>query len=273
MTSALPAISLIGCGKMGGALLRGWISKGLADRFLILDPHSLPPEFAQIPAVTAFTRLEDYLPRQKEAAVIVLAVKPQIMDDVCAALAPSITPETLVLSIAAGRTIVGFERHFGVSQPVIRAMPNTPASIGRGMTVMTSNAAVREDQRVQAEDLLQATGRLAWLADEALMDAVTAVSGSGPAYVFLLMETLAAAGEKLGLDPALAGVLARETVTGAAALADQDTDLSAATLRQNVTSPGGTTEAALSVLMDGTLQSLFDRALSAARDRGKALGQ
>jgi pyrroline-5-carboxylate reductase len=259
-------IALIGCGKMGGALLRGWLQAGIARRVSVLEPHA--PADIHDPRVVF----------HKEAAALatrdiyVLAVKPQIMDDVCRSLKNIIPAGALVLSIAAGRTIASFENHFGAAQPVVRAMPNLPASIGEGATVAVANARVSTPQKQQADSILAAAGLVEWVDDEALMNAVTAVSGSGPAYVFLLIETLGKAGEKAGLPAALARKLARQTVIGSAALAAREADTPAETLRKNVTSPGGTTEAALKILMDdGALQTLFDTAIAAAAARGLQL--
>ncbi len=266
-------ITLVGCGKMGAALLRGWLATDIAEHVYILDPQGIPDEFAGNFTVTFLEKTDTPPSDVPPSDVIVLAVKPQIMQDVCQSLAPGITKETLILSIAAGQTISSFEKHFGEDHPIIRAMPNTPAAIGKGITVATPNQAVSETQKEQAHRILQATGALEWLDDEALLNPVTALSGSGPAYVFLLIETLAKAGEKAGLPPALSMKLARQTVIGSAALAETEAATPAAELRQNVTSPGGTTAAALDVLMNEKgLQDLFDRAVAAAVQRGRDLG-
>jgi pyrroline-5-carboxylate reductase len=205
-------------------------------------------------------------------AVLLMAVKPQMMDAVFPPLGKLAGPRTLVLSIAAGRKIEGFERHLAQGVAVVRAMPNTPAAIGRGMTVCVANAHVTAEQRALCDELLGAVGEVAWVDDEAQIDAVTAVSGSGPAYVFLLAECLAEAGVAAGLSEPLAKELARATISGAGELLRQS-DLEAAVLRQNVTSPGGTTAAALGVLMgpDG-LRELMTRAVAAAAKRSRELG-
>lgn len=265
MNDAL-SIALIGCGKMGSALLRGWLASGIAAQFYVLEPSGLPPEFSN--------RAIYYIPDASSCPpsdIFVLAVKPQIMEDVCVALRPAVSKNALILSIAAGQTTGSFEKRFGKSQPVIRAMPNTPAAIGKGITVAVANAHVSAAQKQVAEKLLKAGGAVEWIDDERLMDSVTALSGSGPAYVFLLIEMLAKAGEKSGLPAAAAMTLARQTVVGAAALAEADGNISAEELRKNVTSPGGTTEAALKILMDGRLQMVFDEALKTATARSKEL--
>jgi pyrroline-5-carboxylate reductase len=204
--------------------------------------------------------------------VILLAVKPQLMDEVLPPLAKLAGPQTLLLSIAAGRRIASFEKYLP-GGAVVRAMPNTPASIGRGITAAVANRYVTPVQRALADDLLSAVGKVVWVDDEALLDAITAVSGSGPAYVFLLAECLAEAGRAAGLDARLAEELARATVSGSAALLEAS-DLSAAELRKNVTSPGGTTAAALEILggEDG-MQKLMTAAVAAATKRGRDLAK
>lgn len=266
-------LALIGCGKMGGALLRGWLAQEGQERITVLEPGLLP-DFVDHPRVTHVQTIDDFL-KAAPPEGLVLAVKPQVMAGVCESLRPAVGPETLVISIAAGRTIESFHRIFGAAQPVIRAMPNTPAAIGKGMSVAVASASVTQAQKARAEALLRVTGRLEWVEDEGLMDAVTAVSGSGPAYVFALIEALAQGGVQAGLHPDLAMTLARQTVIGAAALAGIEANTPARTLRQNVTSPGGTTEAALEVLLSGEegLNSLLARAVAAAVNRGRELGR
>lgn len=262
---------LVGCGKMGGAMLRGWLARGLeAANVAVIEPQAEALGELAASGLTHVTTSEA-LPADIRPNVLVLAVKPQMMDAAVGALAGRIAPETLILTIAAGKTIAYFERHFGASAPVIRAMPNTPAAIGRGITVAVANANATAAQCELAEALLAACGEVAWVVDEALIDAVTAVSGGGPAYVFLLMETLAEAGRKAGLPDELAVRLARVTVSGAGELARQSGQ-SAADLRRAVTSPKGTTLEALNILMapDG-LQPLFDRAIAAATRRSREL--
>jgi pyrroline-5-carboxylate reductase len=206
-------------------------------------------------------------------AIVVLAVKPQIMNDVLPKLAPLIQSSTVVLSIAAGRTLANLASHLPDGTAVVRAMPNTPAAVGRGITVACANAAVSRDQVLQCTMLLEAVGEVVFLDDEALLDAATPVSGSGPAYVFLLAECLAEAGEEAGLPPELAARLARETVAGAGELLHRS-DLTPAELRTNVTSPKGVTAEALKVLMakDG-FADLLKRAVKKAAKRSRELSQ
>lgn len=267
-------ILLVGAGKMGHALIAGWIGKGVIEPkgIFIYDPYLSDDE------INGLNNLgiswEGPFAYCQSPSVIIMAVKPQIMDTVFPGFArEKIAPHTIVLSIAAGKTLASFEQHLPQNAPVVRAMPNTPAAIGRGMTVLCANGHVTPSQRTLCNKLMSAVGEVGWVEDEALMDAVTAVSGSGPAYVFLLAETLAAAGIKAGLDPLLAVQLARATIAGSGELMFQSLD-PAATLRQNVTSPGGTTAAALEVLManDG-LAPLMDRAIAAAVTRGRALSK
>lgn len=277
-------IGLVGCGKMGAALLRGWLAcagdlapsgRGGPVSFCVLEPQGIAPDLAERTEpgrVAVFTAPEAFSAAIADADILVLAVKPQVMDAVCAGLRAAVRADLPVLSIAAGQGIAAFKRRFAAGQPVIRAMPNTPAAIGRGMTVAVASPEVSPLARDDADRLLRVCGRVEWVADEGLMDAVTALSGSGPAYIFLLIEILTEAGVAVGLEAGLAAVLARETVIGAAALAEAEGQTGPEVLRRAVTSPGGTTEAALAVLMDGRLQALFDAALGAARDRGRALG-
>ncbi len=262
---------LVGCGKMGAAMLEGWLTRGVSVRdIFMVEPHaeSAAP-FAARGIVHASSLNE--LPAGKAPAVIVLAVKPQQMDTAIGAGAALAGPGTLVLSIAAGRTIGYFESGFGAAAAIVRAMPNTPAAVGRGMSVLCANAAAGSDQRALAGSLMAAVGEVAWVEDEALLDAVTAVSGGGPAYVFLLIECLARAGVEAGLPEELSMRIARATVAGSGELVRQS-GLPASKLRENVTSPAGTTLEALQVLMasDG-LQALMDRAIAAATRRSREL--
>ncbi len=263
-------IVLIGCGKMGGALLAGWLERGMApDQVVVVEPFGA----ADIAARHGVTVLDDAarLDAGLAPSVVVFAVKPQAMDDVAPAYRRFAGPGTVFLSIAAGRTIASFERLLGRHAAIVRTMPNTPASVGRGITVACANPNVSDTQRGRCQELLEAVGEVAWVDDEALLDAVTAVSGSGPAYVFLLIECMAKAGEAAGLDAALAQRLARVTVSGSGELARLSDD-DAAVLRQNVTSPGGTTEAALDVLMgDDALCRLMTDAIGAATRRSRDL--
>jgi pyrroline-5-carboxylate reductase len=260
---------LAGAGKMGGAMLAGWLARGLdAKRVVVIEPH---PSDEIRALVTKGVRLNPSPQDVGAAATLVVALKPQSFREAGPDLKPFAGPATLVVSIMAGTTIAAVEAVCG--SIVVRAMPNTPAAIGRGITVAVASKSVSTDQRAVADALLRATGAVEWVGDESLMDAVTAVSGSGPAYVFLLAEELARAGVEAGLPLDLATRLARETVAGSGELLHRS-ELASATLRQNVTSPGGTTAAALEVLMakDG-MQPLLTRAVAAATRRSKELAK
>jgi pyrroline-5-carboxylate reductase len=262
-------IVLAGAGKMGGAMLTGWLARGLEPKQVaVIEPHPS----AEISALAAQgIRLNPPAKDIGNAATLVVALKPQTFREAGPGLKPLVASSTLVVSIMAGTTIASIAQVCGGS--VVRAMPNTPAAIGRGITVAVAANNVSVAQRAVADALLRATGSVEWVGDEGLMDAVTAVSGSGPAYVFLLAEELARAGVEAGLPEALATKLARETVAGSGELLFRS-DLASATLRQNVTSPGGTTAAALDVLMgEGGMQSLLTRAVAAATRRSKELAK
>ena len=263
------AIVLAGAGKMGSALLTGWLKAGLsADRVAAIEPQPS----AEISALARQgLRLNPAAGALRDVAALVIAVKPQAFAEAGPLLKPLVSTDTLVVSIMAGMTIARIAAACGGA--VVRAMPNTPAAIGRGITVAVPASNVTNGQRGVADALLRATGAVEWVEDEALLDAVTAVSGSGPAYVFLLAEELARAGVAAGLPADLAAKLARETVAGSGALLQQS-DTDAATLRENVTSPGGTTAAALEILMgkDG-LAGLMTRAIAAATRRSKELAK
>ncbi|MGM4931967.1 pyrroline-5-carboxylate reductase [Tardiphaga sp. 42S5] len=261
-------IVLAGAGKMGGAMLTGWIAGGLdPKRAIVIDPH-LSDEIKALAAKGV--RLNPNVKDIGAVAALVLAVKPQMFAEIGPTLR-TIAGSSLVVSIMAGTTIAGIAKACGGN--VVRAMPNTPAAIGRGITVAVAASDVSPEQRGLTDALLRATGSVEWVEDESLIDAVTAVSGSGPAYVFLLAEEMARAGIAAGLPPELAMKLARETVSGSGELLRQS-DLDAATLRKNVTSPGGTTAAALSVLMaDDGFEPLLTRAIAAATARSKELAK
>lgn len=262
---------LAGAGNMGGAMLAGWLERGLDPRSIIVQDPLPPPSVAALLARNGITPRAEATARSAPPAVLLVAVKPQVMDDVFPGLARLAGPGTVVLSIAAGKTIASFEKHLPQGAAVVRSIPNTPASVGRGITVATANAAVTAAQKAKCDALLSAIGEVAWVDDEALIDPVTAVSGSGPAYVFYLAECLAEAGVKAGLDRALADKLARWTVAGAGELLHRS-DLPASTLRQNVTSPNGTTYAALQVLMaEKGLQPIMSEAIAAATRRSREL--
>ena len=262
---------LVGCGKMGGALLAGWLEQGLAAaEVLVIEPFDEARAALTAKGMVCATHLDE-LDAALAPAVVVLAVKPQHMTDAVPVYRRLARPETVFLSIAAGTTIGFFERHLGQDAAIVRAMPNTPAAIGRGISVLCANPRVSPAQRETCGSLMHAVGEVAWVEEEALLDPVTAVSGSGPAYVFLLVETLARAGVEAGLPEDLAVRLARETVSGAGELVRRSEE-APATLRQHVTSPGGTTQAALEVLMaDDGLQALMTRAVAAANRRSKEL--
>ncbi len=258
---------LLGCGKMGGALLAGWLARGVpASSVWVIEPA--PSDWLMAQGV----HLNEALP--PDPAVALVAVKPQMMGAALPALQALGNGSTLFLSIAAGTTIAAFEAALGEATPIVRAMPNTPAAVGRGITALIGNARASAAQIDMAEALLQAVGQVVRLENEGQMDAVTAVSGSGPAYVFHLIETLAAAGEAEGLSPDLAMRLARATVGGAGQLAEDATE-DPAQLRRNVTSPNGTTQAALEVLMDegAGLPPLMRRAVAAAAARSRELAR
>jgi len=262
-------IVLAGAGKMGGAMLSGWLARGLdAKRVAVIEPY---PSGEISALVTKGVRLNPSPKDIGAVAALVVALKPQTFREAGPALKPFVGSSTLVVSIMAGTTITSINEVCGGS--VVRAMPNTPAAIGRGITVAVAAKNISAAQRAVADALLRATGSVEWVDNESLMDAVTAVSGSGPAYIFLLAEELARAGVEAGLPLELATKLARETVAGSGELLHRS-ELDSATLRRNVTSPGGTTAAALEVLMgpDG-MQSLLTRAVAAATARGKELAK
>ncbi|MBY0225206.1 MAG: pyrroline-5-carboxylate reductase [Hyphomicrobium sp.] len=264
---------IAGAGKMGGALIEGLLARGLPAHQIIIQDPAPPPEIAQFLQKHAIRTEATITSLAAPPSLILMAVKPQLMDQVFAPLAKLAGPKTVVLSIAAGKTLASFEHHLMPGIAVIRAMPNTPAQVGRGVTACVANSAASADQKAMASALLSAVGEVVWLEREDDMDAVTAVSGSGPAYVFLVAECLAEAGRKVGLSPELAQSLARATVAGAGELLHRS-DLDAATLRQNVTSPGGTTAAALAVLMGQPgLQDLMTDAVAAAVRRSGELSK
>ena len=258
---------LLGCGKMGSAMLKGWLDAGLApDVVTVIEPR--PSDWLLSTGVTLSTELPS------DPAVVIVAVKPQMVGEALPSLKSLGNGETVFLSIAAGTTLATFETLLGASTPIIRAMPNTPAAVGRGITAIYGNAAVSGEALALGERLLSVVGQTVRLEREADMDAVTAVSGSGPAYVFHLIETMAEAGRAEGLAPDLAMQLAKATVAGAGALAEASEE-DPGQLRVNVTSPNGTTAAALEVLMDETsgFPALLARAVRAAADRSRELGQ
>jgi pyrroline-5-carboxylate reductase len=258
---------LVGCGKMGGAMLDGWLARGLAvaDVVVAEPAEAIRPNKPGLRAVAASGEVSE------TPEIVVLAVKPQSMDGVMPDLKRFADKGSVFLSIAAGKTLGYFAGHLGKSAKVVRSMPNTPAAVRQGITVATAASGVSAAEKKRCHELLEAVGQVLWVDDEALMDPVTALSGSGPAYVFLLVEAMAAAGAKLGLTPDMAMQLARATVAGSGELLRQSKD-PASQLRINVTSPGGTTAEALKILMatDG-IQPVFDKALAAASRRSKEL--
>jgi pyrroline-5-carboxylate reductase len=264
----LSQLWLVGCGAMGGTLLGRWLDSGLpAEAVTVIDPAplALPPRFAG--AVVADAAAAEA--RAPHPTAVVLGVKPQALDAVAAALQPFLAHRPLLVSMLAGVRTGTLALLFG-NAPIVRIMPNLPARIGRGTTALFAAGAL--DQDVQAAEwLMAAAGALHWLDDEARFDAVTALSGSGPAFLFRFIEALAGAGEAAGLEPQMAGRLALETVAGAAELAAQS-GIAPALLRQQVTSPNGTTQAGLDVLDgDGLLSSLLRATVRAAAERSRAL--
>lgn len=263
---------LAGCGKMGGALLAGWLEESVEPRNVaIIEPNAETAEDLRLKhGVITHSSPED-LESDWAPNVVIFAVKPQMMDDVAPAYARFKGADTVFLTIAAGKTVAYFENILGADAAIVRAMPNTPAAVGRGITVNFANDRVSNDQIALAGNLLSAVGEVAWVDDEGQIDAVTALSGGGPAYVFLLAEGLAHAGVQAGLPEELAGRLARVTVAGSGELLYQSEE-EPAILRQNVTSPGGTTAEALKVLMaDNGWQPLLDKAIAAATAKSKEL--
>jgi pyrroline-5-carboxylate reductase len=261
---------LMGAGKMGGAMLEGWLAAGLSVAGLtVLDPH--PSETLSALAAAHGFRLNPPVEDVSPPAALVLGVKPQTLDAAAPTLAALAGPETLVLSILAGKTIANLAARAPQTRSIVRAMPNLPASVRRGVTGVAASKAVTPAQRALTTALLSVIGAVEWVADESLIDAVTAVSGSGPAYVFHLVEALAEAGVSAGLPADTAQRLARATVAGAGELLHQS-PLAPGVLRQNVTSPGGTTAAALEVLMaENGLRPLMKRAVAAAKQRAGEL--
>ena len=268
----LPGLMLLlGCGKMGGAMLRGWLARGVPGKQLYVvdtNPRDLDDVIAA--GVTVVTKPAE-LPADFQPAIVLLAIKPQFMDEALPNYRRFAKPDTLFLSIAAGKTLGYLGQHLGDKPTIVRSMPNTPAAVGRGMSVIVRQPGVSETQLQLCAELLSAVGEIAWVDDEDQINAVTAVSGGGPAYVFLLIECLAEAGRQAGLPAEMAMQLARSTVCGSGELAYQSNE-SAEALRKAVMSPKGTTEQAIAVLMapDG-LQPLMTRAVAAATKRSREL--
>jgi pyrroline-5-carboxylate reductase len=276
------SLLLVGGGRMGSALLDGWLERGLPPGGTVVVEPDAHRAAAMAERGVAVHDTVMALPEGFEPAVLVLAVKPQVMAGVLDELHARLVRPSLVVSIAAGKSLALFAAAFGTDVPIVRVMPNTPAAIGRGISALFANEVAGPRDRAAAEELMAAVGEVVWLESEDDMHVVTALSGGGPAYVFLLVEAMAVAGERLGLEPELAMRLARKTVAGAGALLDSS-DTTPASLRQAVTSPGGTTKAALEILMpsgdeneDGDepmgLAELMTEALAAAAERSRELG-
>jgi pyrroline-5-carboxylate reductase len=257
---------LVGAGKMGGAMLEGWLKLGLDPKRVAIKEPAPAPEIAAL--ASKGVRINPAA--IDDASVILLAVKPQVADEVVPPLKSLMRPDTVAVSVMAGKTLRFLEGALG-GGAVVRSIPNTPAAVGRGITAAVANTKVTKAQRTLAHTLLTSIGAVEWVSDESLIDVATAVSGSGPAYVFLLAETLARAGAAAGLPADMAARLARATVAGSGELLHQS-PLDAATLRQNVTSPNGTTAAALAVLMaDDGMSVLMEKAVAAAAKRSREL--
>ncbi len=265
------SVLLVGCGRMGRALLEGWRSSGLVmDNFWIVEPHEKTR--CQLPLTKTVSSVLE-LPLELQPKIIVLAVKPQTIETIVADY-HRFAHGSVFLSVIAGKPIAWFTSRLGSTTSIVRAMPNVPAIVRRGITVACGNAALDSDGYALCTKLLEAVGAVTWIQEEQLLDSVTAVSGSGPAYVFLLTESLAQAGRAAGLPADLAERLARVTVAGAGEILYHSVDDSATALRQHVTSPGGTTAAALAVLMDtqNGLEVMLTRAVAAATARSRELG-
>lgn len=265
-------IGIVGGGNMGRAIVAGLLRAGHAPRLIRVAEPVATARAAVLALAPDVSTAGDGAATARVADVLVLAVKPQVLPQVALELRPALRPGCLVVSIAAGVTLASLREWLGSAVALVRAMPNQPAMVGEGMTVLTAAAGVTTAQRAQAEYVATAAGRTAWLGDESLMDAVTAVSGSGPAYFYLVIELLEQAATGLGLPADLARVLVRQTALGAARVA-ADPAVDAAAMRTSVTSPGGTTAAALQVFAEAGLREIFGRALQAARDRGIELGR
>ncbi|MEM6812168.1 MAG: pyrroline-5-carboxylate reductase [Pseudomonadota bacterium] len=262
------SLILIGCGKMGGALAHNWLENGLIGKIQILDPYEIDQKLSTLPTVFHVKHSKDV--DVSNVDLVIFAVKPQTLDELCQDLKNIIPQNTPILSIAAGKDTQFFKNHFPRNE-IIRSIPNTPAMIGKGMSVLYADDKITEKSKNMASELMKAAGEYDWIENEGLMDLVTAVSGSGPAYLFYLIEALEKSALKQGLNTNLAQKMARQTVIGAAALAEHEPEISAKELRQNVTSPGGTTEAGLEILMNREFDNIIDAVIEAAKNRGKAL--
>ena len=264
---------LVGCGKMGGAMLRGWLKRGVpGSQVFVVDPALRDLEDIQARGVTLVTAI-DQLPAGLHPGIVLLAIKPQFMDEALPAYRRFVKLGTVFLSIAAGKTVAYLKGKLGAEADIVSSMPNTPAAVGRGMSVILKDPSIPAVTLDLCGQLLSAVGKVGWIDEEDQINAVTAVSGGGPAYVFLLIECLAEAGRAAGLPADLAMQLARETVTGSGELAHQSSE-TATQLRQAVMSPKGTTIEALAILMgpDG-LQPLLTKAIAAATRRGREIAE
>ena len=270
MTS--PQLAFIGAGNMASALIGGLVKQGFApDRIIASDP--MPTMLDKLRAVAPVHLTSDNIAAIEAADVVVLAVKPQVMKQVLPPLAGTLQQrKPLIISIAAGIEIASIARWLGGDLPIVRCMPNTPALVQLGATGLFANAQVSAEQKKLADSILRAVGIALWVDKESQLDAVTAVSGSGPAYFFLVMEAIQAAGEKLGLAPAVASQLTLQTALGAARMA-LDSDVDVAELRRRVTSPNGTTERAIASFENDNLRSVFERALVACDARSQELAK
>ncbi len=265
-------ILMVGCGNMGFAMLSAWVARAGGLKFSVIEPVDALRERAVQAGATGYASAQD-LPAEFSPALVFLVVKPQVMSEVAPAYRRFAEGETTFVSIAAGTTIAALSQALGDEAAIIRTMPNTPAAIGEGMMVSFANERVGDAARTLTDQLLTECGKSIWIEDEGLMDAVTAISGSGPAYVFHFIECLAAAAAEVGLDPQQCELMAIQTVAGAARLARESGE-DPARLREQVTSPAGTTAAGLQVLMgDDALEALMKKTAIAARDRGRELGE
>ena len=262
-------IILIGCGNMGGALLSSWLESDMIQKCQILDPNDYPidSKHKKILFHVKQAQMLDFT----NIDMVILAVKPQILDDVCQTIAPFCDGSFPVLSIAAGKSIATLTNHLNANTPLIRAMPNTPASVKMGFTALFANHQTTNDQKDIATNLFTTCGTTQWINDEKLMDVVTAVSGSGPAYLFYFIEALTNAAIKNGMSADMAEIAARQTIIGAAALANHENATTPQTLRENVTSKGGTTQAGLEVLMNEDFADILNNTIAAAKKRSEEL--
>lgn len=265
-------ITFIGAGNMAASIIGGLIAKGFnANNITASDPY--PDSLSRLQEVAPVNITQDNDQAIASADVVVLAVKPQVMKQVAQGISAAVQArQPLVISIAAGIEINSLDKWLGGNLAIVRCMPNTPALVQTGATALYATSQVSEAQRQQADQILKAVGIARWVDDEAQLDAVTAVSGSGPAYFFLVMEAMQAAGEQLGLAPDLARQLTLQTALGSAQMAIES-DVDVAELRRRVTSPGGTTFEAISTFEDNGLRELFLQALTAARDRSESLAK